>query len=213
MPKPPSPRHPSKDSLQSVTKKEMEKLFAGQREEMEQLLADQANVILESVDELVEKKMDKKLDEKFNPVITKLDAVLKEFEDHRDEDIAGAAGSAACIASSSSFGVEKGSSMMGARFRTGGAAPFFGFPISELSGNVVELELIWKCEVLALREQLLESDGVDRKFDLLEAYLMDKARSRLEPDRAISAALQTLHSWPVLPLRELASSSSSAIRK
>ena len=68
----------------------MEKLFAGQREEMEQLLADQANVILESVDELVEKKMDKKLDEKFNPVITKLGAVLKKFEDHRDEDVAGA---------------------------------------------------------------------------------------------------------------------------
>jgi len=32
---------------------------------------------------LVEKKMEKKLDLKFNPVITKLDAVLKEFEDHR----------------------------------------------------------------------------------------------------------------------------------
>ena len=42
MPKPTSPKHQSKDSLQSVTKKEMEKLFAGQREEMEQLLADQA---------------------------------------------------------------------------------------------------------------------------------------------------------------------------
>ena len=68
----------------------MEKLFAGQREEVEQLLADQANTILEAVDELVEKKMDKKLDEKFNPVITKLGAVLKKFEDHRDEDIAGA---------------------------------------------------------------------------------------------------------------------------
>src|SRR6266849_1476252 len=90
MPKPTPPRHQSKESLQSVTKKEMEKLFAGQREEMEQLLADQANVIPEAVDELVEKKMDKKLDETFNPVITKLDAVLKEFEDHRDEDIAGA---------------------------------------------------------------------------------------------------------------------------
>src|SRR5207247_4577756 len=87
MPKPTSPRHPSKDSLQSVTKKEMENLFAGQREEMEQLLSDQANVILEAVDELVEKKMDKKLDEKFNPVITKLDAVLKEIQDHSDADI------------------------------------------------------------------------------------------------------------------------------
>ena len=73
-----------------MTKKEMEKLFAGQREEMEQLLADQANVIPEAVDELVEKKLDTKLGEKFDPVITRLDAVLKQFEDHRDEDIAGA---------------------------------------------------------------------------------------------------------------------------
>jgi hypothetical protein len=39
----------------------------------------------------VDQKLDKKLDEKFNPVVTKLDAVLKEFADHRDEDIAGAA--------------------------------------------------------------------------------------------------------------------------
>jgi len=57
---------------------------------MEQLLAGQANGILEAVDEVVEKKMDKKLDEKFNPVITKRDTALKKFEDHRDEDIAGA---------------------------------------------------------------------------------------------------------------------------
>jgi hypothetical protein len=62
----------------------------GIKKDMEQLLADQATVILEAVDELVEKKLDRKLGEKFDPVITKLDAVLKEFEDHRDEDIAGA---------------------------------------------------------------------------------------------------------------------------
>src|SRR6266481_5601295 len=68
----------------------MEHLLSEQTKATEQLLADQANVILEAVDELVEKKMDKKLSEKFDPVITKLDAVLKEFQDHRDEDIAGA---------------------------------------------------------------------------------------------------------------------------
>src|SRR6266478_2440446 len=62
----------------------------GVKKDMEQLLADQANVILEAVDELVEKKLDKKLGDKFDPVITKLDTVLKQFEDHRDEDIAGA---------------------------------------------------------------------------------------------------------------------------
>ena len=103
------------------------------------------------------------------------------------------------------IGAEKGSSMMGAHFRTGGAAPFFGFPISELTANVVELDLIWKREILSLREQLLETEAVDAKFDLLEAYLIGKAKSRLQPDMTISAALATLHSWPVIPVRELAS--------
>jgi AraC-like DNA-binding protein len=102
------------------------------------------------------------------------------------------------------LGVERGSSMMGAHFRTGGAAPFFGFPISELSGNVVELDLIWKREILILRERLLEAQTPDRKFDLLEAYLMGKAKSRLEPDLTVATALDMLRSWPALSLRELA---------
>jgi len=103
------------------------------------------------------------------------------------------------------IGAEKGSSMMGAHFRTGGAAPFFGFPISELTANVVELDLIWKREIVSLREQLIEATAVDAKFDLLEAYLVGKAQAGLEPDKTISAALAMLHSWPVIPVRELAS--------
>jgi len=103
------------------------------------------------------------------------------------------------------LGVEQGASMMGAHFRTGGAAPFFGFPISELSGTVVELDLIWKREILALREQLLEAATPDQKFDLLEGYLISKAKDRLDPDRTVAAALDKLRSWPVLPLRDLAS--------
>jgi AraC-like DNA-binding protein len=103
------------------------------------------------------------------------------------------------------IGTERGASMMGAHFRTGGAAPFFGFPISELTGSVVELDLIWKREILSLREQLLEAASVEAKFDLLEAYLIEKAHSRLLPDNTVSAALATLQSWPVIPLRELAS--------
>jgi AraC-like DNA-binding protein len=103
------------------------------------------------------------------------------------------------------IGAEAGSSMMGVHFRTGGAAPFFGFPISELVGEVVELDLIWKREILALREQLIESPSIEGKFDLLEAYLVGKARSRLEPDRAVAAALASLDTWPVVKLRDLAS--------
>jgi AraC-like DNA-binding protein len=103
------------------------------------------------------------------------------------------------------IGAEPGSSMMGAHFRTGGAAPFFGFPLSELASHVVELDLIWKREILTLREQLLETESIDGKFDLLEIYLVAKAQSRLAPDKTIAAALNTLRAWPVTPLRELAS--------
>jgi len=103
------------------------------------------------------------------------------------------------------LGVERGASMMGVHFRTGGAAPFFNFPLSELSGNVVELDLIWKREVLALREQLLEAPTPERKFDLLETFLIAKARNGLDHDCAVSAALGMLHNWPALPLKELAS--------
>ena len=58
----------------------------GVKKDMEQLLADQANVILEAVDEQMDKKMDQKLD----PVINKLDAILGEFQKHREEDVIGA---------------------------------------------------------------------------------------------------------------------------
>ena len=103
------------------------------------------------------------------------------------------------------IGAEPGSSMMGVHFRTGGAAPFFGFPISELAGEVVELDLIWKREILGLRDHLLEIPNIDGKFDLLEAYLVQKAQSRLEPDNTVSAALAALGSWPVVGLRDLSS--------
>ena len=78
------------EHLLSEQTKATDQKLDGVKKDMEQLLADQANVILEAVDELVEKTLDKKLGETFDPVITKLDAVLKQFEDHRDEDIAGA---------------------------------------------------------------------------------------------------------------------------
>ena len=78
------------EHLLSEQTKATDQKLDGIKKDVEQLLADQATVILEAVDELVEKKLDMKLSEKFDPVITKLDAVLKQFEDHRDEDITGA---------------------------------------------------------------------------------------------------------------------------
>ena len=55
-------------------------------EKMEQLLSEQANVILEAVGETMEKK----LDEKFDPVLTKLDGILKGVEALQQENTVGA---------------------------------------------------------------------------------------------------------------------------
>jgi len=53
---------------------------------MEELLADQANLILEAVGETMEKK----LDDKFDPVITKLDGIMKGVEALQQENVVGA---------------------------------------------------------------------------------------------------------------------------
>jgi len=53
---------------------------------MEQLLSEKANVILEAVGETMEKK----LAEKFDPVMTKLDGIMKGVEALQQENTVGA---------------------------------------------------------------------------------------------------------------------------
>src|SRR5713226_9523975 len=69
-----------------VTRAGLKAEFGKFQEKMEQLLSEQANVILEAVGETMEKK----LDEKFDPVITKLDGILKGVEALQQENTVGA---------------------------------------------------------------------------------------------------------------------------
>ena len=86
----PKPQSKKTQNSSPVTEARLEKLLSEQTsvitKDVEQLLADQANVILEAVDEQMDKKMDQKLD----PVISKLDAILGEVQKHREEDVIGA---------------------------------------------------------------------------------------------------------------------------
>src|ERR1700722_12531237 len=63
------------------------------------------------------------------------------------------------------IGAEPGASLVGVLLRTGGAAPCFCFPISEITAAVIDLVLIWKRKVYALRDHLLEEGDISRKFD------------------------------------------------
>ena len=64
------------DANTHVTRADLKAEFGKFEEKMEQLLSEQANVILEAVGEL----MGEKLDEKFDPVMTKLDGIVKGVE-------------------------------------------------------------------------------------------------------------------------------------
>jgi hypothetical protein len=73
-----------------VTRADLKAEFGKFEGKMEQLLSDQADVILEAVGETMEKKLDEKLDAKINPVIDKLDGIMKGIDDLRQENTIGA---------------------------------------------------------------------------------------------------------------------------
>jgi len=75
-----------KNTDASVTEAGLKAEFVKFEEKMEQLLSEQANVILEAVGEILENK----LDEKFDPVITKLDGIMKGVEALQQENTVGA---------------------------------------------------------------------------------------------------------------------------
>ena len=84
--------------------------------------------------------------------------------------------------------------LIGVRLRAGGAWPFLGIPLREFTDQVLELETIFGREIEDLRDQLSEAPDDNSRFDLLEAWLVRRARSRTQPTRSVSYALRVIHS-------------------
>jgi AraC-like DNA-binding protein len=103
------------------------------------------------------------------------------------------------------IGAETNQSMVGVRFRPGGAYPFFRFPISELSESVTELDLIWGGLVDEIREQLIDIKSPEERLVRLESFLLRQAQRSLEVNRLITFAVHQLqHSPQFLAIRDLA---------
>jgi AraC-like DNA-binding protein len=83
--------------------------------------------------------------------------------------------------------------LIGVRLRAGGAWPFLGIPLCEFTDQVLELETIFGREIEDLRDQLSEAPD-DSRFDLLESWLVHRARSRTRPTRSVSHALRVIES-------------------
>ena len=82
--------------------------------------------------------------------------------------------------------------LVGVRLRAGGAWPFLGIPIREFTNQVVELEAILGPEISDLRDRLGEAMDDDSRFDLVDAWLAQRARGRTQPTRSVSYALRVI---------------------
>jgi AraC-like DNA-binding protein len=98
--------------------------------------------------------------------------------------------------------VLKGTSMMGAHFRPGGAAAILGLPAGELANEVIELDLIWGAEAWNWRERMIAAAGSKEKFLVLETFLMERLKivqREAWPARRIAVALSRLNSQTEFP--------------
>jgi AraC-like DNA-binding protein len=104
------------------------------------------------------------------------------------------------------IGTEQNSSMMGIRFRPGGAYPFLTFPVSELNDDVVPLELIWGAMIYDMLGQIMETTAVQEKFRIVEKALWALSKAALNIDETCRYAIARLRqSNPILSIRELSS--------
>ena len=88
------------------------------------------------------------------------------------------------------------SSMIGVHFRPGGAWPFFRLPVSELNNQTIELDTFWRSGIHGVREQILNTPSISEKFSVLEKYLYEKGKDRLEPNPVTGYAISQLLASP-----------------
>jgi AraC-like DNA-binding protein len=82
-------------------------------------------------------------------------------------------------------------SVIGVRFKPGGAFPFLGTPASELANTHVDLDVLWGTSATELRERLCAGKTPEERFNLLEKTLMAHLFRPLERHCAVRFALDT----------------------
>ena len=75
-----------------------------------------------------------------------------------------------------------GSSMAVIRFRPGGAFPFLGCAAEALTDAVESLDDVLGAAGASLRDRILEAATLELKMAAVDAWLLERARGRLEPN-------------------------------
>jgi AraC-like DNA-binding protein len=87
---------------------------------------------------------------------------------------------------------------MSVGFSLGGAAAMLGTPLSEVAGQLVDIEDLWGRNGAVVRERLLEQPTPAHKLEVLHDVLARQADGWREPDGAVRhAAVLLRHGHPV----------------
>lgn len=89
-----------------------------------------------------------------------------------------------------------GAVMMVISFKKGCAGAFFPFPMDEISDCVVDADLVWGSDFGLLREQLLASKDIDRRFELVEKFLLRTFKRKLDLNPCVSFAVNEMIERP-----------------
>jgi AraC-like DNA-binding protein len=88
------------------------------------------------------------------------------------------------------------SEMMVISFKKGKAASFFPFPMDEIADSVVDADLVWGADFGLLRERLLGTKDIDRRFRIVEDFLLAEYRSQMKIDPCVSFAIGEMTERP-----------------
>jgi AraC-like DNA-binding protein len=94
-------------------------------------------------------------------------------------------------------------SLLGVHFKSGGAFPFFGLPVSDLVDTHVDLETLWGQSARELRDRLRAATTPLAKFHVIEMALLARLPAHVSHHGAVRFALDTFGRSSPTTLRAL----------
>jgi AraC-like DNA-binding protein len=131
-------------------------------------------------------------------VINLRDDTLKVYDPQQPDLLHRLHPSLVCGAWSEPFSVATAwqSSLIGVNFKPGGARPFFRLPANVLHNTHLSLAELLGTAAHHLREQLFEAATAERRFKILERFLLAQANLQFTPHAAVTYALRAFQQVP-----------------
>lgn len=97
------------------------------------------------------------------------------------------------------------SSNVAIRFKPGGAAPFFDFPVSRFNNKVQQVEPWLGPEITQLRKEIIEEKTVPAKFKMIEDFLLSKIKSSYHFNPVFHEVLEQMAKQPeIITVKQMA---------